>query len=407
MSVVKNKTLKRLKCLQETVDEALKKIQDYKEQNSNYINNISEDLSILKDNLTRLETLFRKNGKGVVVGIFGTPARGKSTLIDVFLRGVGILPVQGIPVSTKLGTFLSYKKSKNKESPYTITIQSNTRGQDENGWKEEQIKDIINFTFNEDKCKNPDITSIKVEGPFKLLLGNNITLVDTPGIEFGMRKVDHEHIIDRDIEVDEDRALKIIKVVDIVIFCFTADYSNPGTDVEIYKKLIKKYYPINVITRGDKRQEGDTNDNIKADMYKSYGLNPADTVVVSSKEALEIINNKKNKKNKNITKIINSQFKGENLEGFKVLKEKIEARIGAKKPAQSKKLVDEFEEKYINFIKDAHDKGYSLPELHKKPRLKDSKKNAFGRRIVKVILILVIVVVILAALAIGLAILLN
>jgi hypothetical protein len=58
-------------------------------------------------------------------------------------------------------------------------------------------------------------------------------------------------------------------------------------DADFYEQeIMEQYNPINVITAGDKRDEEETNDDIKEKVQKDYGLLTYRTVVVSIKEAL-------------------------------------------------------------------------------------------------------------------------
>jgi len=346
-------TLIRLVNLQKTVTNALLTLG--KQGKSKYVEDVSAYLTNMQNDLAKLNSIF-KGEKSAVVGVFGCPSRGKSSLLNVLL-GADILPRNGIPGTTRLGTTISYKEPADSDMPYKLIKRYSTKRPEEIYCKEDYLKSLLADASTEANFENPDIISIEVEGPFKPILGEKITFVDTPGIELGAKKEDLRGIIDHDFEADANRALEILNMADIVIFCMTLKNLESAADVEFYIQEMKdKFHPINVITAGDVR-EGMTDDEIILAAARTYKLQPKDTVIVSSKEALTIINDPKNK-NESIAAIIDSEFKGANLEGFKKLKEKIGAKI-------SKKQVEEFEEHYHVLKKDAKDKGIKLPELAK------------------------------------------
>jgi GTPase Era involved in 16S rRNA processing len=352
MTVKKNKTLKRLGRLRETVDEAISMLNQKEE--SDYIKSIRASLVNMQLELAKLDPVFRGD-RPAVVGVFGCPSRGKSTLLNVLL-GTDILPMNSIPGTTRLGTKISYKYSES-ETPYILTKRYGTKKHDSVDCKEGYLKTLLSDASKEANFDNPDINSIEVEGPFNTLLGDKTVLVDTPGAELGAKKEDLVGFSNHDYEADTNRALEILNMVDIVIFCMRLTILERATDADFYREQLKNRITlINVITAGDMR-DGKPDDAILLKACQSYQLQPKDTVIVSSTEALKIINENKDK-NKSVMELVNSKFNSVNLVGFKRLKNKIEAKIGDNG-------VLEFENYYCGIVKDAKTRGIELPKLEK------------------------------------------
>jgi GTPase Era involved in 16S rRNA processing len=173
----------------------------------------------MQDDLNKFEKLVKGERKPTV-GVFRCPGRGKSTLLNVLL-GVDMLPMKGKPGTTRFGIELSYKNTK-------------------------EFK-------------------IEVQGPFCSFLGKDIVFIDTLGVELGASNDDTEKgsPVDHDFMADTNRALAILSSVDVVIFCMTNKYKEKK-DADFYNDAIRdKYEPINVITAGDKRDDGEINKDIK------------------------------------------------------------------------------------------------------------------------------------------------
>lgn len=353
------KQRQRLECLQMTVESELKGLGKYindprYEFSKTYLENLKTNLENMQKSLNRYIG-FLDGERNLTIGVFGCPSRGKSTLLNVLL-GVEILPVEAKPGTTRFGTYLSYTNSEGEKEPFKVTIYYNNKSPLLRSYKDEvDVKYQLGFISKEADNKDPDIIRINVEGPFKSFLGDDIVFLDTPGVELGASKKDLSEdgiIAEHDFEADTERALEILSIVDIVIYCMTLKYSERKDKVFYIEKIKDKFEPINVITAAETgRNEGLTNDKIKLELMKDYELVLGQTVAVSSKESLEIV--KKVKKRK-ITKY---KFKGENLEGFNQLKMEINARIGKKDHAFCEKKIQQFKDRYDSIKQDADNKG--------------------------------------------------
>ena len=131
-------------------------------------------------------------------------------------------------------------------------------------------------------------------------------------------------------------------------------------DVAFYKQHIEEYNPINVINAGDMRDDGQTDADIKATLRKDYGLIGENTVIVSAKKAFEILQDVP--PDMDLAKLTAEKFKGENLESFMELKDKIIEDAGVTRDHIEKRLT-RFENLYEVVKKDAAQKKIQLPDI--------------------------------------------
>ena len=395
------KDIERLEWLQKSVIDAIIELERQNKKSEYYNSAVSQLLKMNADIINYLKLI--KGGRHISVGVFGRPSRGKSTLLNVLL-GVDILPMKSWPGTTRFGTILSYKKSESTE-PYEVTVEFKDSSQYYEPRSFENVEDVkseLEYLAKEANYENPNIHMIKVEGPFRSYICDDIDFVDTPGIELGASKeeLDKDDVkIDHDYDADAERALAVLDNVDMVIFCMRFDYQE-RKDKKIYDDHIRKYHPINVITHSDKRDEGMTNDKIR---NKSWGYNLliGDTVVVSSKEALKIINAPENK-DKDIKKEVEAEFTGEYLEEFSKLKKMIRKKAGNRNSADIKVRINRFEERYNNIKKEAANKKIILPELGawkiKEAIEKREKAKRIAKEAIKKIVIIILIACLIAVL---------
>jgi len=359
-----------------------------------YLENLKAYLENMQESQKRFIDI--QNGKrNPIVGVFGCPSKGKSTLINVLL-GAEILPMSVNVGTTRFGTELSYTNTGKKEEPYKVKISYINKVKPPLRLKtEEDVNYQLGFISENANEKNPDITKIVVEGPFKSFIGNDIVFIDTPGVEIYASKKDlseDDNNVENDFVGDRERALAVLSNVDIVIYCMSLKCTGERKDVDFYKKYIKdKFETINVITASDKREEEQDNKKIKLAMMKYYELVIERTVAVSPFEALEFIKEQK-KKNKNIAKLRFSE-KDENLTEFNDLKDKIRARVGRKDSDFREERIVQFEELYNIIRDDAQKRKIELPDL-KNPK---GFISIFGRGVAtffKIVIILAIIAIV-------------
>jgi GTPase Era involved in 16S rRNA processing len=329
--------LNKVANLKKAVDKALTRLNDVSKKavdeastrtknvsNDKYFDNVKAFLENMSDDLSKFEGLIKGERKPTV-GVFGCPNRGKSTLLNVLL-GVDILPMKGKAGTTRFGIELSYKST---ESFY-VTVKYNSKPPitNQEPLTEDDVAGKLKRYSGQSDLVNPDITKIEIQGPFHSFLGNDIVFIDTPGVELGASADDlpDDSPLNQDFEADAQRALAILSSVDVVIFCMINKYKEKKDAVFYDKEILDQYEPINVITAGDKRDDDQTNEDIKKLVENGYSLVKSHTVVVSSKEALEKIKEAR-ANGKDIAKLVETEFTGENLEDFKKLKQMILKRV--------------------------------------------------------------------------------
>jgi GTPase Era involved in 16S rRNA processing len=349
--------LYRLERLKKAVDAVLFKTKDVNKDLAEYWDNTKVFLKNMSDDLDKFEALIKGERKPTV-GVFGCPSRGKSTLLNVLL-GVNMLPMRGKAGTTRFGIELSYKDTEE----FQITVKYKNKPPETFELDEDSARYELEFYSNQAHLVNQDITKIEVEGPFCSFLGNSVIFIDTPGVELGASADDlpDDFPDKQDFEADTQRALVILSSVDVVIFCMINKYKEKK-DADFYTQAIRgQYRPINVITAADKRDEGQTNEDIKIRVRNDYHLVKGDTVVVSAKEAFDKIKKARSER-KTISKLLDAEFTGENLEEFKELKRKIQKKVEIT-DADIENRLTRFEEFYEKLKKDASDKGIKLDNL--------------------------------------------
>jgi GTPase Era involved in 16S rRNA processing len=352
---VEEKYINRLSDLQNTVKDAL----DYLSK-AGITGDIKVDLENLQKNLNAFISLVDRK-RNPRVGVFGCPGRGKSTLLNVLL-GVDILPMKGRPGTTRFGIELSYKDS----AQFEITREYKNKAPETSYCCKDEVKNKLEDLSKNADTANSDITKIIVQGPFQYLLGNGFDFFDTPGIELeAIKDSEEQNISGHNYGADATRALNILSTVDVVIFCMRNDYKE-RKDANFYKNEIKdKYKTINVITHGNARNTGQTNDEIKQELQKNYQLDEKYTVIVDSKQALEKYY---------------VELEGENLKGFKELRRLI-AEKARTSDADIRCYIENFERLYGTLWDTSKGIPEYIPSVHNKEEKEFAKIE--GEKIAK------------------------
>jgi len=319
---------------------------------SSYMESLKDKLKGMQESIEHFEKLLQGEEKPKI-GIFGAPSRGKSTLLNALL-GIDMLPMDGQHGTTRFGTYLIKRAIKNEKRPYEIKRILKREALESKQCAPEDVGTVLrHYSSKEADEKEAKTERIEILGPFEPYIDDDLIFVDTPGIaEAGESLSAGTH----NWAKDRTYALEVLSKVDIVIFCMRADEQS-RSDVDLYDKVIvDRYEPINVITFANKRDEEDTIDDLKKYLLKFYtALMLADTVAVDAKKAVEIIAEAK-AGGKNVKEAMEEGFKGENLEGFRELKELIHDRIGLGEKEQVEKRVARFEELYNGLKRDAYEK---------------------------------------------------
>lgn len=372
------RALKRLDILFHTANAALAQLElpVHNEKNPEYCKYAQLYLIGMWNDWVKYHSLLTGK-RNLIVGVFGCPSRGKSSFLNVLL-GLDILPTDNFIGTTKAGTAISYQDSKSDE-PFAITMiyEKNAEPEKKNR-PVDSVKKQVEVFYKKSNLTDSCIDKIEIKGPIRSFIGNNITFVDTPGAvpNSNNDELDEEkNTILCDMDIYTERALSILPSVDVIIFC-TKHGGTVSTDIELYnKKIIIKYDPINVITHSHNREDGQTNEAIIKKAQDKYDFMPDNTVVLDSKKALLIINDKKNKK-RDIAKILNKKFKKDHdLEGFIKLREMVLKKINYKDPVVITERITGFEESYRSLAENAAENEIKLPKLPTLSEIKAEKKE--------------------------------
>ena len=240
------------------------------------------NLSALSKRLGR--SLDLSDGRPRKVGVFGSPKRGKSTLLNVLLDA-DILPTARTQKTHCIVEI--HNIAETKEKPRLVMHKKN--GRDEILFKVEadKINNAIDQCFDD---KNSAVTRIEVYRNFRSpLFPDNSILVDTPGaqsaFEENMGTRGHE------LSLDTKRALETLDDTDVVFFCMRADQLGSGTEKEFYHRYMKGRKPINIVNMKDKvNNHGEVPDEeIIREAEENYRLAPRDTVAVSALTGMDAL----------------------------------------------------------------------------------------------------------------------
>jgi tetratricopeptide (TPR) repeat protein len=253
----------------------------------------------LKQRLLELQTkrdkaLKRRHDGPVTVGIFGCPSRGKSTLLNA-LVGAEVLPKDAVSGTTRCAVKL---RTVPGASLFTIEISQMSDAEPViyKNLDEKSLMEKLNalVTGGDPSINLIDIDLIEASGPFQSLLGGSVELFDTPGAEaaFSDRGKESEN---SGLADDTKRALEILAMADIPVFCMRADKTE-RIDAELYKKYILSLDPINVVNFMDAFKENCEYDDLDYNQEKGklekniadgFNAKPRETVFVSAKDVLK------------------------------------------------------------------------------------------------------------------------
>ncbi|MCL1991508.1 MAG: dynamin family protein, partial [Spirochaetes bacterium] len=288
MNAETEKALLQLQCLKSAVKQAVADTDNAMQQpgidpgEKAYIDALKDRLTGELENIENVETLIQGERK-LTVGVFGFPSRGKSTLLNALL-GTDMLPMDGRPGTTRLGTMLIKNEPKNYRSAYRIRRIFKGAALEDGVCRAEDVGTILNyFSSTESGEKNLKTQRIEIEGPFDSFIDDDLIFIDTPAIvEESVSSSDTGH----DWERDRKYALEILSTVDIVIFCIRADAPEKN-EVKLYNEtFFDKYEPINVITFANERDDDMTILDLKRYLKETYHLMLPDTVAVDAKKAV-------------------------------------------------------------------------------------------------------------------------
>jgi len=250
--------------------------------NSYYLNKISE---------------LRERNSRPKFGVFGPPKRGKSSMLNALI-GADILPVSTLPMTRAAVKIHHDEKCKQDTWEVTVEFPDRRIERTEKMVKPDQVKEKIE-QYGTSKTEGFLAENIEVRSNFKNceILNKGGILVDTPGAEASIGKEDPENQkaepanapkekhsenidntdadnsadeIDPTLKPDTERALEILKTVDVVIFCARGDYMGSKDERTFYNRYLSELRPLIVVNWKDK-WEGSGKDPV-AEIIKLYGF---------------------------------------------------------------------------------------------------------------------------------------
>lgn len=309
--------------------------------NKNTPNNIIRQLIKMEAELARYKNLLK--GDAVpVIGVFGCPSSGKSTFINVLL-GDEILPMDGENGTTRFPIEILQKAT---DSNFIITRKRKDNSLDiKNDIRRcnnsiDVITAIDELSIDADK-KDSNTEKIIIESQFNCYIDENLIIYDTPGIDIEANEENDNNMYNsHSFTAEKERALAMLDLVDVVIFCTRWD---SGRDSKLFNEKIKQFSPIVVIPNSD-------NDNktlekiIEGYNNNSFYFYSDKTIYLSSKIALENIKKEKNNNSGNcIEKILEKDNK---TKGFIVLKDLIFLKLGLRNKKNYEKRIKIFIDNY-------------------------------------------------------------
>lgn len=203
-----------------------------------------------------------KNKADIIIGVYGSPKAGKSTLLNSLL-GEEVLPATPIPTT---GSIIDLKRDAECEY-YELLCRRD--GEAPHIVKKSRGSDVREYLDKFGTQKRP-FDRIEIRGPFPNALPfmtPNFTLRDTPGFE--------TESIDELLESDSEKAMKAIDSTDLCIFCVRGDAIGQDRDVQIFEKFFRNRFCVHVLTHME-GLSGDEKLESLNDFYEKFQIVPDD-----------------------------------------------------------------------------------------------------------------------------------
>lgn len=203
-----------------------------------------------------------KNKAGIIIGVYGSPKAGKSTLLNSLL-GEEVLPATPIPTT---GSIIDLKRDAECEY-YELLCRRD--GEAPHIVRKNRGSDVREY-LDKFGTQNRPFDRIEIWGPFPNALPfmtPNFTLRDTPGFE--------TESIDELLESDSEKAMKAIDSTDLCIFCVRGDAIGQDRDVQIFEKFFRNRFCVHVLTHME-GLSGDEKLESLNDFYEKFQIVPDD-----------------------------------------------------------------------------------------------------------------------------------
>jgi len=233
------------------------KIVDQKKESIKNAEGILDNFEQVACKLRKIRTARdRDSGGKKLVGVFGIPKRGKSTLINVLL-GENLLPTSSVPMSSSV---IEIESDRSIEGWKITTEYDDARCEYENHNSLKDAAEHIELVGS--RRGRVSAKRILVQGAFpncKVFDKHSCKLVDTPGAEsaFSEESIsEDEGKSQEDLRRETQRAIQEMNRMHLVLFCLRADYLETEADSRLYQEHIHKLLPLNVVGFKDKWENG-------------------------------------------------------------------------------------------------------------------------------------------------------
>ena len=182
-------------------------------------------------------------GEDVIIGVYGRPKMGKSTLLNTIL-GESILPVGVIPTT---GSVIDIKRS--DESDYKLISTVSQSEDDAIPIHLPTAKDVRDYLVRHGSQKDP-FSSIEISGPFPNAMSfmkNNYVLRDTPGFE----RLSKEQVSSERLEEDTKKTIASLDEPDVYLFCVSAETPCNTGDLSLYNEYFRSRFCVHVMTHSE------------------------------------------------------------------------------------------------------------------------------------------------------------
>lgn len=209
-----------------------------------------------------------KQDADVIIGVYGCPKMGKSTLLNTIL-GEAILPVGVIPTT---GSVIDIKRREDK-SDYELIC---TVGQSEKIptlIHLPSVKDVRDYLTKHGSQQDP-FDSIEISGPFPHAMSfvkSNYILRDTPGFE----RLSEGQVSSERLEEDTRKAIASLDEPDVYLFCVSAESPGCSGDLAMYDKYFRSRFCVHVMTHVEDIPDKSLI-KLKNDFNQSFRLLPSD-----------------------------------------------------------------------------------------------------------------------------------